>query len=114
MVQLEMLKKEKVKLTSQVQAQESIIEGLKSERKLWGEELAHQGASLAQDRGRLDARIETLTSDNNSLRKQLDTEADSVRIKAKMVEDQTETIRKLKEVHEDYANYVTYSSTMSS
>ena len=34
---------EKVTLLSQVHAQESVIEGLKSERKIWGEELAQQG-----------------------------------------------------------------------
>lgn len=34
---------EKTKLESQVQAQESVIEGLRAERKLWGEELAQQG-----------------------------------------------------------------------
>ena len=30
-------------MQSQIQAQESVIEGLKAERKLWGEELAQQG-----------------------------------------------------------------------
>ena len=35
--------KEKIKLESQLQAQESVIEGLKAERRLWGEELAQQG-----------------------------------------------------------------------
>ena len=98
MVQLEMLKKEKIRLTSQVQAQESVIEGLKSERKLWGEELAQQGSSLAQDRGRLEAKIESLNSETITFKRQLDIEADSVRIKTKMIEDQTDTIRKLKEV----------------
>jgi hypothetical protein len=62
MVQLELLKKvrvaccavvmlpsmvafpqENVKLQSEIQAQQSVIEGLKSERRLWGEELAQQG-----------------------------------------------------------------------
>ena len=43
MVQLELLKQEKAKLTSQTQAQQSVIDGLKAERKLWGEELAQQG-----------------------------------------------------------------------
>ena len=46
MVQLELLKQEKSKLTSQVQAQLSVIDGLKAERKLWGEELAQQGLLL--------------------------------------------------------------------
>ena len=34
---------EKVKLQSQLQAQESLAEGLRAEKKLWGEELAQQG-----------------------------------------------------------------------
>ena len=72
MLQLEMLKQEKVKLTSQLQAQTSVIEGLKAERKLWGEELAQQGAALGQDRGRMEAKIEALTSDVGQLKLQLD------------------------------------------
>ena len=72
MLQLEILKQEKVKLTSQLQAQTSVIEGLKAERKLWGEELAQQGAALGQDRGRMEAKIEALTSDVGQLKIQLD------------------------------------------
>lgn len=34
---------DKSKLLSQVRAQESVIQGLRLERKLWGEELAQQG-----------------------------------------------------------------------
>ena len=53
-------------------AQESVIEGLKAERALWGEELAQQGATLSQDRGRMQAKIEALTSEVNTLKKQLE------------------------------------------
>lgn len=42
-VQLELLKKDKSKLLSQLTAQETVIEGLRSERRLWGQELARQG-----------------------------------------------------------------------
>ena len=42
MVQLEMLKQEKMKLQSENQALASLVEGMKSEKKLWGKELAHQ------------------------------------------------------------------------
>ncbi|KAL5022406.1 hypothetical protein ScPMuIL_001561 [Solemya velum] len=97
MIQLELLKQDKTKLLAQVEAQESVIAGLKSERKLWGHELAQQGASLAQDRGRLDSKIETLASEVTVLKKQLERETDGLKIKTKMLEDQTETIRKLKE-----------------
>ena len=34
---------EKTRLQTQLVAQESVIEGLKVERKLWGQELAQQG-----------------------------------------------------------------------
>ncbi|XP_076470668.1 leucine-rich repeat and coiled-coil domain-containing protein 1-like [Babylonia areolata] len=97
MVQFELLKQENVRLQSTVHAQESVIEGLKAERRLWGQELAQQGASLSQDRGRLEAKIDGLNHEVNTLKKQLEKETDLVRIKTKMVDDQTETIRKLKE-----------------
>lgn len=53
---------------------------------------------MAQDRGRLEARIEVLTAEMETQRKQNDRDHDALRIKAKIVDDQTETIRKLKEV----------------
>lgn len=56
------------------------------------------GASLAQDRGRLEARIEVLFTELESQKKQNERDNDALRIKAKIVDDQTETIRKLKEV----------------
>ncbi|XP_026791598.3 leucine-rich repeat and coiled-coil domain-containing protein 1 isoform X1 [Pangasianodon hypophthalmus] len=96
-VQLELLKKDKSKLLSQLSAQETVIEGLRAERRLWGQELAQQGASLAQDRGRLEAKIEVLTTELESQKKQNQRDNDSLKIKTKIVDDQTETIRKLKE-----------------
>ncbi|NWX88289.1 LRCC1 protein, partial [Nothoprocta pentlandii] len=96
-VQIELLKKENAKLTSQLTAQESLIDGLKMERKIWGQELAQQGAHLAQDRGKLEAKIEVLTNEMETLKKQKEQDSDALRIKTKIVDDQTETIRKLKE-----------------
>ncbi|XP_073186774.1 leucine-rich repeat and coiled-coil domain-containing protein 1 isoform X2 [Lepidochelys kempii] len=95
-IQIELLKQEKSKLISQLTAQESVIDGLKVERKMWGQELAQQGASLAQDRGKLEAKIEVLTNESEILKKQNERDHDALRIKTKIVEDQTETIRKLK------------------
>ena len=43
LAQMEVLKQEKSRLASQIVAQESVMEGLKAERKLWGQELAQQG-----------------------------------------------------------------------
>ncbi|XP_025056028.1 leucine-rich repeat and coiled-coil domain-containing protein 1-like [Alligator sinensis] len=96
-VQIELLKQEKSKLISQLTAQESVIDGLRMERKVWGQELAHQGASLAQDRGKLEAKIEVLTNEIEGLRKKNERDSDALKIKTKIIEDQTETIRKLKE-----------------
>ncbi|NXB55873.1 LRCC1 protein, partial [Struthidea cinerea] len=96
-VQVELLKKENGKLISQLTAQESVIDGLKMERKIWGQELAEQGAHLAQDRGKLEAKIEVLTNEIDTLRKQKEQDSDTIKIKNKIVDDQTETIRRLKE-----------------
>ncbi|XP_015711374.1 leucine-rich repeat and coiled-coil domain-containing protein 1 isoform X2 [Coturnix japonica] len=95
--QVELLKKENGKLISQLTAQESVIDGLKMERKIWGQELAQQGAHLSQDRGKLEAKIEVLTNEVETLKKQRDQDSDAIRIKNKIVDDQTETIRRLKE-----------------
>ncbi|NXF46072.1 LRCC1 protein, partial [Oceanites oceanicus] len=96
-VQVELLKKENGKLLSQLTAQESVIDGLKMERKIWGQELAQQGAHLAQDRGKLEAKIEVLTDEIEMLKKQKEQDSDTIKIKNKIVDDQTETIRRLKE-----------------
>lgn len=47
-IQLELLKEEKSKLISQITAQESVIDGLKAERKIWGQELAQQGKLVVE------------------------------------------------------------------
>ncbi|NWU36789.1 LRCC1 protein, partial [Hylia prasina] len=96
-VQVELLKKENGKLISQLTAQESVIDGLKMERKIWGQELAEQGAHLAQDRGKLEAKIEVLTNEIDTLKKQKEQDSDTIKIKNKIMDDQTETIRRLKE-----------------
>ncbi|XP_030831439.1 leucine-rich repeat and coiled-coil domain-containing protein 1 [Strongylocentrotus purpuratus] len=94
---LEALRQEKSRLAAQLVAMESVVEGLKAERKLWGQELAQQGVSLAQDRGRLEARIEALDAEVLSLKKQLERENDALKIKTKVIDDQTDTIKKLKD-----------------
>ncbi|XP_051879155.1 leucine-rich repeat and coiled-coil domain-containing protein 1 [Pristis pectinata] len=96
-VQIELLKQEKSRMISQLTAQESVIDGLRAEKRIWGQELAQQGSSLAQDRGRLEARIEMLTSEMESLKRQNEQDMNALKIKTKIVDDQTDTIRKLKE-----------------
>ena len=73
-----------------------MIDGLRAERKLWGQELAHQGASLAQERGRLEVQLEALTKEASSLRQELQKVRDALRIKEKQLEDQADTIQRLK------------------
>jgi len=97
MVQFEMLKKDHGKLQAALHAQESLVAGLREEQKVWSNELAQQGATLAQDRGRLESRIEGLQSELSEARKKSDRDLDALRIKTKVVDDQTETIRKLKD-----------------
>lgn len=95
-IQLELLKHEKVQLIAELAAKESLIYGLRTERKVWGHELAQQGSCLAQDRGKLEAQIESLCKENESLRKMNEQDSDTLKIKCKIIEDQTETIGKLK------------------
>lgn len=45
-LQVELLKKDKSKMISQLTAQESVIDGLRAERKIWGQELAQQGTPV--------------------------------------------------------------------
>lgn len=52
---------------------------------------------MAQDRGRLEARIEVLGAELENQKKQNERDNDALKIKAKIIDDQTETIRKLKE-----------------
>lgn len=56
------------------------------------------GAHLAQDRGKLEAKIEVLMNEIETLKKQKEQDSDTIKIKNKIVDDQTETIRRLKEV----------------
>lgn len=90
------LQEDKAKLEAQAAARQSVVEGLREERKLWGQELAHQGASLAQERGRMEAELESLGKETVSLRRQLQEERDAVRVKGKQLDDQADTIQSLK------------------
>lgn len=53
---------------------------------------------MAQDRGRLEGRIELLAAELETQKKQNERDNDALKIKTKIIDDQTETIRKLKEV----------------
>lgn len=86
---------------AKVLAQTSIVDGLREERKLWGQELAHQGASLARERGRLESQVDALGAENTSLREELQKERDAVRIKEKQLEDCAHTVQQLRKAMAD-------------
>lgn len=67
---------------------------------------------MAQDRGRLEARIEVLEAELETLKKKNERDGDALKIKAKIVDDQTESIRKLKEVANRLANHLSQVSDM--
>jgi len=95
--QVEPLKQEKARLLSRVTAHESVMEGLKQERSKWTEELSQKGFELANERGRLEAKISSLQAETERLQKSTKDSEDVVRIKSKMIENQTTTIRELKQ-----------------
>lgn len=51
-IQIELLKHEKAQLISELAAKESLIYGLRTERKVWGHELAQQGKILKFSMGK--------------------------------------------------------------
>lgn len=95
--QNETLRKDKKDCENKLIALDSLLEGLRKEKQLWSQELAQQGSQLAQDRGRMEAQIQTFQTEISTLKKQLERESDTIRIKTKVIEDQVETIRKLKD-----------------
>ena len=78
-------------------AEVSVINGLQDERKLWGQELAHQGASLAKEKGRMETQLESLTGEIQSLREQLLREKDAVRVKEMQLADHGHSLQQLKQ-----------------
>ena len=55
------------------------------------------GAALSNERGIMESKIETLQQENKTLRSNLDTEIDTVKIKTKIVSDLTDTVSTLKQ-----------------
>ena len=93
----EKIKRENADLSSKLFALQSVVDGLKEERKLWSLDLAEQGVALSKDRGWLEMKIESLKTEVEALKNNNKRDLDSLRIKTKIVEDQTETILRFKE-----------------
>lgn len=84
-------------LTHKLAASENVITGLREERKLWSRELAAQGATLAADRGKLEAQVAQFMAEAESARQAEQSLQDTVRIKTKMIDDQADSLRKAKQ-----------------
>jgi leucine-rich repeat/coiled-coil domain-containing protein 1 len=84
------------KLNAKVVAQDSLLWGLKEEKTLWSKELAAQGASLAADRGRLEAQITALILAAEQSKSEIAELKEALKIKNAMLDDQADSIKKLK------------------
>ncbi|XP_065913509.1 leucine-rich repeat and coiled-coil domain-containing protein 1-like [Dysidea avara] len=80
-----------------VKSQLSMLEGLKEEKKLWQQELAQQGASLAQDRGRMQAKLEALDHEVLQLNNDNVQLKDQLRVQHKICDDHNDSILQLKQ-----------------
>lgn len=83
--------------TAQAESMEAIAQGLRDERVLWGKELAAQGAALAADRGALEARVAAMTEQLERVTRERNEFEDSLRVKSKIVDDNVDSIRRLKQ-----------------
>ena len=102
--QIEPLKTEKARLLSRITAHESIMDGLKMERKKWTEELTTKGFELSNERGRLEAKISSQKEEIERLQKLNSENTDVIRVKSVLIDDQTKTVRELKEKITNFQN----------
>lgn len=75
---------------------EAVVAGLREERGLWSRELAAQGATLAADRGKLDSKLSTLAAELEAARQEAANHREAAAVQTKIVEDQSDSLRKLK------------------
>lgn len=90
-----------------------MLSGLREEKRLWEQELVQQGdhvacghdscpkllgASLAQDRGRMEAKVEGMEQEVTELRVKNQQLCDSLRVKEKVCDDRNDAILQLKQV----------------
>lgn len=92
----EKIKQENLDLSSKLFAMQSVVDGLKEERKVWSVDLAQQGVALSKDRGWLEMKIDSLKAEVEALKKNNKRDLDTVKIKTKIIEDQSETISRFK------------------
>ena len=90
------LAKDLEKATMRATNLETVVSGLRDERNLWSRELAAQGASLAADRGKLESRVSTLAANLEAAKQESANYQEAAMVKTKLVEDQNDSLRKLK------------------
>ena len=71
-------------------------EEIRDEKHTWSKRMSEQKMVLSEESGRLEVECRALCGQLEAARKALEEERDCVRIKAKIVDDQTESIKKLK------------------
>jgi len=94
--QNELLKKAKTSLEAKLKTLAHEYSLIKKERETWTTKLNDQKTFLMQENNRLSIENQSLFAELDLLRKSHEKELDSVKIKTKIIEDQTETIKKLK------------------
>lgn len=95
--QLNCLQEDYTKVQSQLTAHVAMLNGLREEKRLWEQELAQQGASLAQDRGRMEAKLEAVEQEISQLNVKNQQLTDNLKVKEKVCDDHNDTILQLKQ-----------------
>lgn len=94
--QLVLAKKENASYEHKLKTALAELNTLKRERHGWQHKLTEQKNFLLNENARVEAEAKQMRSERDHLAENYAKEADSCKIKAKIIDDQTETIRKLK------------------
>lgn len=94
--QLEAMKKDKTKAESQLKLVALKYKEIEDEKETWTQKLADQKSLVMQEMSRLTVENKTSNTEIEILRKNYDRELNDNKIKAKIIEDQAETIKKFK------------------
>jgi leucine-rich repeat/coiled-coil domain-containing protein 1 len=90
------LHKEKKSLVINLKKLSDELNDLRKEKTSWNNKLNEQKSFLMQESSRLEIENHSLLSEFDKIKREYEKQLDNVKIKSKIVEDQTETIKKLK------------------
>ena len=93
---IEQLKREKKEMEANFKKFAVEYEEIRLDKESWNKKLADQKHFMMQDNSRLDIENRNLKSEVEIVRNHLNKELDDNKIKSKIIEDQTETVKKLK------------------